>query len=180
MSGAAEESQPTCYQILQLPQNDQPINPIALRIAYHRALLVHHPDKRYSPSQTSTSITEQPNHAYSVDQITNAYKALSSASTRAEYDKRLQDDTKGLNTRSNETYHAGIETFDLEELKYNEDTDIWSRQCRCGDEGGYALAESDMERETEHGEIYIACKGCSLSIRVLFEVAPLGNVEDES
>jgi curved DNA-binding protein CbpA len=181
MSVAPEVSQPTDYQILQLPQNDQSIDPITLKAAYRRALLVHHPDKKTSSSEISSSVAKQPNHAYSVDQITKAYKTLSSVSERAEYTRQLEDDTKRLNTGIKEAYHAGVETFDLEELIYNDDTAIWSRKCRCGEERGYTLVESDLEREREHGEIYIACKGCSLSIRVLYEVAPAGeDVEDAS
>lgn len=180
MSGGAQESQPTYYQLLQIPRNNQPINPESLKVAYRRALLIHHPDKKCSSRQTSTSPAKQLDYAYSVDQITNAYKTLSCAATRAEYDKRLQDDSKRLNSKSHDTHHAGIETFDLEELKYNEETNTWSRRCRCGEETGYDLTESDLEKETQHGEVYIACKGCSLSIRVLFEAAPLGgNAGDE-
>jgi diphthamide biosynthesis protein 4 len=53
-------------------------------------------------------------------------------------------------------------------LVYDEDKNIWSRGCRCGDSNGYMLTEAELERESSEGEIYVACKGCSLWIKVLF------------
>ena len=175
MYDASEGSRPTHYQILQLSQNDRFIDPVTLKAAYRRALLVHHPDKEHSlSSETLSSVGKQPKHVYSVDQIMKAYETLSSVSKREEYNRQLEDHTKRLNIGIKDPYHAGVETFDLDQLIYDDNTAVWHRGCRCGDESGYTLAESDMEKEAEHGEIYIACKGCSLSIRILFEVAPDG------
>lgn len=180
MSETAKVSQPTCYQILQLRQHGGSIDPFELRVAYRRALLLYHPDKSYRhSSNTSMSTTDDSNHAYSVDEITNAYKTLSKAVEKASYDKSLARDTRRLSTISKTERHVGVETYDLAELAYNEKMDTWSHKCRCGDQQAYMLVESDLEQEAEHGEIYVSCKGCSLSIRVLFDTAPLGSeVED--
>lgn len=171
---ASEVSPPTYYQILQLSRNDRSIDPTVLKTAYRRALLVHHPDKKHSSSDASSSVGKQPKHVYSVDQITKAYETLSSVSMREEYNRKLEDDTRRLNIGIKDAHHAGVETFDLEQLIYDDNTATWYRECRCGDEGGYTLDDSDLEKEAEHGEIYVACKGCSLSIRILFEIAPDG------
>ena len=175
MSVASRVSQPTYYQILQVPQNDRSIDPVALKAAYHRTLLIHHPDKKTSSPAVSSSVKHHQNHAYSIDQITKAYKTLSNVSKRVEYSRQLEEQIGRLSTGVKDDCRAGVETLDLEDLVYNDDTAIWSRKCRCGEERGYMLAESDLESESEQGEIHVACKGCSLSIRVLFDVAPAGD-----
>lgn len=175
MSGPAKVSQPTYYQILQLPQNGKPIDSIELKLAYRRALLLHHPDKNYPSSPTtSNTAAKASDHGYSVDQITEAFKTLSSAIDKADYDRRLSRDTRRLNTVPQANHHPGVETYDLEELSYDEKMSTWSHRCRCGDERGYIVTESDLEKESENGEIYVGCKGCSLSSRILFDTASTG------
>jgi diphthamide biosynthesis protein 4 len=181
MSGPVKVSQPTYYEILQLPRSTKPIDSVKLKAAYRRALLLHHPDKKYpSFPITSNPVEQTSNQAHSVDQITEAYKTLSSAISKGDYDKLLEETTKPLRTGLKENHHAGVETFDLEELSYNDKSDTWFRQCRCGDERAYTLTSSDLENESEHGEIYAGCKGCSLFIRVLFDSASTGSVVDDS
>lgn len=172
MSGPVELSQPTHYQVLQLPQSCNAFNDDELRTAYRRALLLHHPDKKYPfASTTPNSIAQTPRHGYSVDQITEAYKILSSPADRVDYDRKLQKTTSMLNPGLQINHHPGVETYDLEDLLYNEQTDTWSRTCRCGDARAYTLTGFDLEKVAEYGEVYAGCKGCSLSIRVLFDAA---------
>jgi DnaJ-class molecular chaperone len=171
MSEAADESQPTHYQILQLKQKGGRIDHVELKMAYRQALLLHHPDKNSPTSSISKSVGQTSNQAYSVDQITRAFKTLSSTVAKTEYDKSLEWDTGRLNTGPKMNCPAGVETYDLDELCYDNTADIWSRKCRCGDDRAYTLTESDLEKESEYGEIYIACQGCTLSIRVLFDTA---------
>ena len=182
MSGPTDPSQPTHYQILRLTQSDCSLDPAQLKVAYRRALLLHHPDKRCSSSsRLLKSVAQTPNHAYSVDQITEAYSILSNAFDKARYDTSLQGNTKRLNTVTKTGHHAGVETYDLDELAQNDDMGTWSRECRCGDSTGYRLTTSDLEEESEHGEVFVGCKGCSLFIRVLFESAQTGtDMEDVS
>jgi diphthamide biosynthesis protein 4 len=175
MSRAAEVAPPTHYQILQLPHVNGPINPVDLRVAYRRALLVHHPDKNIPPSRTTSKAAVQTlSHTYSVDQISAAYKILSDAVAKAEYDSSLGRDTRSFNEGPTTNRHAGLETYDLEELQFDESATTWSHGCTCGEEKGYMVTERDLENESEHGEIYVACRGCSLSIRVLFDIAAAG------
>jgi diphthamide biosynthesis protein 4 len=178
MSVLAQASQPTYYQILQLPNGGKPIDYNKLKSAYRRALLLHHPDKKYPSSLTASNASaHSPPHShgyYSVDQISEAFKTLSSAQDKADYDRQLARDTRRLNTPPIANHHLGVDTYDLEELAYSEKISTWSHHCRCGDERAYIVTESDLERESENGEIYVSCKGCSLSIRILFDSASTG------
>jgi diphthamide biosynthesis protein 4 len=177
MSGPAQVSQPTYYQILQLSNNGKPIDHVKLKSAYRQALLLHHPDKKCPSPTTSNAAARSPpgsHGCYSIDQISEAFKTLSSATEKADYDRQLARDARRLNTLANASQHLGVESYDLEDLSYNDETTTWLHHCRCGDERAYIVSESDLERESENGEIYVACKGCSLSIRILFDSASTG------
>ena len=166
-----------------------------IKIAYHKALLQHHPDKagavareiRLGGSTNSTSAsTPNPFFArsdgnssrqlYTIDQITTAYKTLSDPVLRSEYDRSLRLDRVKVAERekTGDVFHTGLEIVDLEDLDCEEaeggDGDCWYRGCRCGDERGFLVNEEDLERETEHGEIIIGCRGCSLWLKILFAV----------
>ncbi|KAF7514045.1 hypothetical protein GJ744_004370 [Endocarpon pusillum] len=175
MGRSTKVLRPTYYEILQIPHDSKPIDPTELKLAYRRALLLHHPDKNYSSSPATLNTTHISQYAPSIDQITEAYKTLSSTLDKAEYDKLLAKDAMRLNKAPKEVHHPGLEILDLEELSLNHQTNTWTRQCRCGDELGYNVTESDLEEESEHGEIYVGCNGCSLFIKVLFDTASASN-----
>lgn len=192
------------YEILNLPfptasSQSTTLSKQQLKIAYHKALLKHHPDKALSagasavandhPAATTTTlpsydVNKPPrteNSAFTIDEITTAYKTLTDPSLRAEYDRGLRLDRSRLGKEKNAVFHTGLEVVDLEDLTYDENEnengnmvsesgDIWYRGCRCGDERGFQVSESDLEREAEHGEIVVGCRGCSLWIKVLFAV----------
>jgi diphthamide biosynthesis protein 4 len=48
----------------------------------------------------------------------------------------------------------------------------WTRACRCGDEKGYRILEEELEDAERRGEkeVLVGCEGCSLWVRVGFEV----------
>ena len=175
MGRSTKVLRPTYYEILQIPHDSKPIDPTELKLAYRRALLLHHPDKKYPSSPATLNTTHITQYAFSVDQITEAYKILSSILDKAEYDRLLAKDTTRLSKAPKEVHHPGLEMYDLEELSFNNETSTWTRQCRCGDELGYIVTESELEEESEHGEIYVGCKGCSLFIKVLFDTASASN-----
>ncbi|KAK5049552.1 hypothetical protein LTR84_004481 [Exophiala bonariae] len=170
----------TYYDILQIPPSTEwNLHYVdELKRAYRRALLVHHPDKipntvesvdksngNNKPQAPSLS-TQPPN--YSIDEITTAYKVLSNANKRAAYDEALRRNE--TDQRGQSGTHIGVEVFDLEDMAYDDDKEIWSRSCRCGDERGYMVAVDDLEKESQHGEIFVGCLGCSLFIKVMFAV----------
>ncbi|KAF2200749.1 hypothetical protein GQ43DRAFT_463733 [Delitschia confertaspora ATCC 74209] len=48
----------------------------------------------------------------------------------------------------------------------------WTRPCRCGSACGFRVSEEELERCVERGEkeVLVGCAGCSLWVRVGFEV----------
>lgn len=170
------------YTVLSLPfTTSSTISKQQLKLAYHRTLLRHHPDKTSSAKDQTASTKQTPEHngddhpTYSIDEITLAYKTLSDPSLRAEYDRSLRLDRLKIVERekTGAVFHTGLEVVDLEDLAFEEkenDKCFWYRACRCGDEQGFTVTEEDLEREAEHGEILIGCRGCSLWMKILFAV----------
>lgn len=148
------------YAILDLSYTDKHLDEKTVKVAYRRALLLHHPDKS-SPTSKPT-----PN----VDQIIVAYKTLADPTARSEYDRvrKLKLPTDRTTTI---TAYPGLETVDLDDLLYDEAQGTWYRSCRCGKDRAYLVAEEELETNAEHGEIVTGCQGCSLWLRVTFAVA---------
>ncbi|CRG90138.1 hypothetical protein PISL3812_07180 [Talaromyces islandicus] len=198
----------TVYQILNIPFSDTApiLSTQQIKNAYHKALLKHHPDKatntrgtKPSPLASSSSSTAC-DGAYTIDEITNAYKILADPELRAEYDRELRLQRKnqaaggGGGGDGLDVFHTGLEVVDLEELdcsdslpeptngsRGEEDSDMlyWFRGCRCGDEKGFIVTEDELEAEAQHGEIVVGCRGCSLWIKVLFAVAAEEEDDDD-
>ncbi|KAK7522121.1 uncharacterized protein IWZ02DRAFT_123728 [Phyllosticta citriasiana] len=193
------------YRILSLPSPRQtasrPPSTADIKAAYRRALLTHHPDKAGGLSgnytDTSGSSARRSNTggstapAFSVDDITLAYKTLSSPTERAAHDRalRLSNNNGGgsgsgkggddAETDAEEQFRLGLEVWDLDELAWDEAQGLWWRGCRCGEERGFVVHEGDLERALESvsgpagggaGEVLVGCCGCSLWVRVGFAV----------
>ena len=176
--GRRSANLPNHYETLNLPFPIASLTPQQLKLAYHKALLKHHPDKAASntgipsPPQSHTSPNASAEiHPYTIDQITTAYKTLSDPVLRKDYDKTLRE----IRTEEKKTvaFHTGLEAVDLEDFECEErDTgsggDVWFRSCRCGEERGFVIWEEDLENEIETGEVVVGCRGCSLWVKVLF------------
>ena len=148
------------YAILGLPSRDRMLDNKAVKLAYRRALLLHHPDKS-SPSSKSKP---------SVDQITNAYKTLSDPSSRSDYDRRRI--LKSPETsKVSPSQHSGLETVDLDDLNYDENQGTWYRSCRCGKDQAYVVTEESLENNVDRGEVVVGCQGCSLWLRITYAAA---------
>ncbi|KAJ5175102.1 uncharacterized protein N7482_000979 [Penicillium canariense] len=182
------------YQILGIPftGSSAGLSKQQIKLAYHRALLKHHPDKAGAVAQdagirgsassdgflTRSGEDASRQRAYTIDEITTAYKALCDPTLRAEYDRALRLDRLKVAERekTGDVFHTGLEVVDLEDLACDEHGAddgpgaCWYRGCRCGDERGFSVTEEDLERESEHGEIVIGCRGCSLWLKVLFAI----------
>lgn len=119
------------YAVLGLPQTPAALRKTDVKLAYHRALLKHHPDK--SGSGTLPNDHQQPSNklssgagslrdTYTVDEITAAYKILSDPVARAEYDRslRLSGPSSGFDTGGREeeddSFRTGLEVFDLDDM----------------------------------------------------------------
>ncbi|KAL4984286.1 CSL zinc finger-domain-containing protein [Aspergillus falconensis] len=180
------------YEILNLPFPSTSLSKQQLKLAYHKALLKHHPDKAVHvavakenlPSSNHHPAQTFPSQKITIDAITTAYKILSDPIQRAEYDRVLRLDRNravgaGGPSGNGTVFHTGLEVVDLEDLDCDEagDEAVWYRACRCGDERGFLLSEGDLERETDSGEIVVGCRGCSLYMKVLFAVQVDGEGE---
>lgn len=189
------------YTVLSLPQTPSALRKSDLKLAYHRALLKHHPDKSKSGSSSSTPSNDSlksSERTFTVDEITSAYKTLSDPVARAEYDRALRlsggrgAGQKGLFGEEDgvDSFRTGLEVFDLDEMEVEmladnadnadngEEQSVWYRGCRCGDERGFLVREEDLEREVERGEVMVGCRGCSLWAKVLFAVEE-GDEQDD-
>jgi diphthamide biosynthesis protein 4 len=154
---------PDYYQVLAITPTLA--NQHAVKAAYRKALLEHHPDK------TMCGNTDQAKSpGYTVDEITTAYKILSDPTSRSDYDRRyrVQNHTPipGIVKA-----HPGLETIDLDDMDYDDNGALWFRKCRCGNDRAYRITEEQLEKEAEHGEIITGCGGCSLWLKVLFQQA---------
>ncbi|KAL4913209.1 heme peroxidase [Aspergillus aurantiobrunneus] len=142
---------PDFYEILNLPflglSTTPSLSKQQLKIAYHKALLKHHPDKARAIASGKTTTTTTTNLAHggtlpsppydpsqsestavtiTVDEITTAYKTLSDPSLRAEYDRVLRLDRNRVAGRDKNwgaVFHTGLEVVDLEDLVCDEDAD---------------------------------------------------------
>ena len=158
------------YRVLGLPlphQTGSHITTAEIKNAYRRALLNHHPDKLKFRKTTRDGASK-----YTVDQITTAYEALSVPKNRSKYDQICTIYQTQLDSVS-EIHLPGLEVVDLDDLNAEEvgEMTIWSRRCRCGDPKGFCINEGDLEKVANQGEIVLGCKGCSLWLKVMFEVA---------
>ena len=148
------------YDVLLLDSR-QALSLEIIKRAYHRALLLSHPDK----SNVATPLRPK----YTIDQITHAYNVLKDPSERSSFDRsiRLNNQNSTLTKKPTESDPTG-EVVDLDELEYDDKQNLWYRACRCGQERGFMVTESDLEKRTADGEALVGCQGCSLWIKVLF------------
>jgi diphthamide biosynthesis protein 4 len=55
---------------------------------------------------------------------------------------------------------------DLDDMTYSEESGAYTFPCRCGERGGFAITEHDLE----NGRDVVECRGCSSRIRVSYEL----------
>jgi diphthamide biosynthesis protein 4 len=181
------------YHVLQLPapgwSSKQQTTPAELRRAYKVALLAAHPDKTSAVAATAKTKT-----AYTVDDVKEAYTTLASEKTKTEYDNWFLHHYDSLattntradtNTQPSSDFVLGLELLDLGDFEVWEPEDgdtsgnatsseqtTWTRACRCGADKGFSILEEELEDAEERGEneVLVGCVGCSLWVRVVFDV----------
>ena len=161
------------YQVLSLPTNPSETKDLTtqdIRLAYRRALLLHHPDKIRPIAQSSSSSSALTPPTTSIDAITLAYKTLINPTSRSEYDRSLLLLTTTVTNKTSLSSHPGLETVDLDAMAYDEKEEMWYRGCRCGRGGMYVVTEEELELNAEYGETITPCQGCSLWLRVTYAV----------
>ena len=148
------------YAVLSL-DSGQDLDLDTIKRAYHRALLLSHPDK--------SNVDTPSRPKYTVDQITHAYHILRDPSERASFDRsiRLNHQISTFTKNVTESDPAS-ELVDLDELEYDDKQKLWYRACRCGQERGFMVTEGDLEKRAADGEALVGCQGCSLWMKVSF------------
>lgn len=163
-------AQSNYYSILGIPTpqtaDDESITPEVLKSAYRKALLRHHPDRKAGEKVIDRSA--KVDDKVTVDQIIEAYEVLADPTRRNKYHEDLLKRTRSALGKSGE--RSAFETFDLEELECREVDQgvVWERVCRCG--GVYRISEKQLEEVAGDGEIVVGCRGCSLAIKIIFDV----------
>lgn len=163
-------------------------NDLDLRKAYKLALLAAHPDKQpIGAIPTPPSGAHTPKRGpYSVDDVKEAYAVLGDAKKRKEYNEflfrhaSLRTGDGSIHGEAREgDFILGLEMLDLsdfETLDVDEQEDVqgaeWTRACRCGNEEGFRIREEELEDAEKRGEkeVLVGCEGCSLWVRVGFDV----------
>ncbi|KAF9245630.1 hypothetical protein BU15DRAFT_40930, partial [Melanogaster broomeanus] len=161
------------YSLLRIPR-DVPSGDI--KIAYHRILLLLHPDKQ--TQRTDAALDRTPTRDVDVALLKEAYTTLSDPSSRAAYDNLLRREANANSRGPRPAQVVSLEEFQLQaERGRGENEELeWHYCCRCG--GTYRITEDDMES----GKHLVGCESCSEVIWVGYEVAeedegvPIGDV----
>ncbi|KAI9874002.1 MAG: hypothetical protein M1830_010306 [Pleopsidium flavum] len=164
------------YAVLGLPNPicGRHITPQDIKQAYRRALLQHHPDRSndVKPPCTSRLPSSVGAKNLTVDDILLAYKVLSDSRARKEYDCGLRLKQQSPQTKfASVSPQTGLETVDLDEFDFDDTHEFWYHGCRCGDEMGFVVREEDLDGEGELQEVVTGCNGCSLWLRVQYQIA---------
>ncbi|KAH7927249.1 hypothetical protein BV22DRAFT_1007280, partial [Leucogyrophana mollusca] len=148
------------YQLLALQRTASASD---VKLAYHRALLLWHPDKRSAPASSA----DVPTAVVDIALLKEAYNTLSHTPTRAAYDALLNQ--RHSFTQSGPRPAQVISLEDFAETEAEGDGDhpmmIWTYSCRCG--GLYRINEEDMEAERH----MVGCTTCSEVVWVGYEIA---------
>lgn len=150
------------YQVLGIFRSDYKTYPSVpfseIKQGYHAALLENHPDKR---RQGRLSIAV----------IKSAFATLGDTAARAEYDRKLVQKGRMSAPRALATGVVDLSEMTEEEPGADGDDEYkWTRECRCGEDGGYVLKESDLEANGDATSIVVQCSGCSLWIEVQYDI----------
>lgn len=145
-----------------------------MKAAYHRALLLHHPDKELSTrnrnglTQNITPPLERPSlkdvaQCPSIDDIQKAYATLADPVLRAAFDIRLvSSNAPSLATKGPQ---RPAEIVSLDEFNPEEDrSDAYVYPCRCG--SMYRITEEQLEIDVH----LLGCQGCSEVVWVGYDV----------
>lgn len=160
------------YEVLglPLPSTNKPISSAEIKAAHRRAILKHHPDKVGWEAPPAKK-----NNAHSIDIIQLARSVLLSPSLRAEYERNFLIVRQGLASRDASALDPStvLEMIDLDEMDYCEKRGSWTWPCRCGNNPAYEVSEEALlDVALDHngrGEVIVACEGCSLYKRVVFQ-----------
>ena len=140
------------YAILSISPS---ATPAEIKAAYHRLLLVSHPDKRLS---------EVAEDDIDIGLLKEAFRTLHTPELRAQYDKIRLSNGKQLGPRP-------AQVISLED--FEESNSRWTYACRCG--GSYIITEEMLDA----GQHLLGCASCSEVVWVGYEVAEVEEGEEQ-
>ncbi|KAF2069699.1 hypothetical protein CYY_008985 [Polysphondylium violaceum] len=148
------------YEILNVQQN---ADYKEIKKSFSALILQYHPDKNNSNSNSSGSTLDDKDKNKYLE-IQKAWEVLRDDDKRKQYDSELLEQGRQKYSVSDE-----VDIDDMELVMDEEDgCDYYSYPCRCGSK--YTITEDDLLDNLD-----IAwCTGCSLTIRVLYNL-----VQDE-
>ncbi|KAG9291875.1 hypothetical protein G9A89_012160 [Geosiphon pyriformis] len=130
---------------------------IEIKEAYQRLVVLTHPDKQVVSKKGSKERVE---HQTSIQEILEAWKTLRDPDSRKGYDGKI----KAAQLKKGSAQGIVNAELDLDEMTYDEETSVYTIECRCG--GRYSISEEDLEKGAE----IVGCENCSLKIRILYDV----------
>lgn len=172
------------YEILGLANDCTPKD---VKLAYHKLLLIHHPDKQNQKNSNDDNEDKRKgNSQHSIQYIQDAYRILSNEKERLKYDLLLHNHFIKLGLNSNNVHINGIDRIDLSEFEIieeslNDDNDTqikFIHSCpRCSFKDGFILTEDDLEKgmidddstDSDH-QILIQCASCSLWLCITYSI----------
>ncbi|SCU99360.1 LAME_0G02872g1_1 [Lachancea meyersii CBS 8951] len=157
------------YEILGLEAN---CDLLEVKKAYKDKLLSSHPDKSLNREQRQEIIGT--GSKTSIEKIKQAYRVLSDAKSRANYDILLAESYKKHGFHNS---GEGLDSYSLDEFKHDEDTAAFCMSCpRCLAPDSFEFTEDMLEEnglENPSGGflIVVQCSACSLWLTVTFDIA---------
>lgn len=125
-----------------------------LKHAYQKLVLKYHPDKLVNQEHLSE---DQRNASLEMFiRIDKAWKILSSSETRKQFDALWKQ-------RCLVMEWPVQDTIDEEELEHDEEDNIFTYPCRCGND--YEITETDASFKVD----YVSCTSCSLALKIIYK-----------
>jgi len=166
------------YRVLGLEAAKSKVPAEEVRKAYRHALLSAHPDKakKEGGGKLAGGNKGPQKEGYTIDDVKEAFAVLGDKEERGKYDRWLavQPSERSGQSALTADFVLGLEVLDLADFEgvEEEGSMLWTRGCRCGDDEGFRITEEELEGAVGRGEkeVLVGCLGCSLWVRVGFEV----------
>jgi diphthamide biosynthesis protein 4 len=136
-----------------------------IKRSYRRLALKHHPDK--CAATVGTSSTDA---AAVFAALQKAWETLRDPEVRAAHDAATR---LAAETEESVRTTSVRDEVDLDDFDFDEAAGAFFKRCRCGCE--MSITEDDLER----GADLVHCSGCSIVVRVLYDVVDEDEGEDE-
>lgn len=144
------------YHILEIQQD---ASQEEVKRAYHRALLRHHPDKK-----RAEDFALAPTVIPAIDTLREAFRILSSPSSRQVYDQTLKLSLSSSQTSKTTPRPANVVSLDDFQEVRRGDSSTWTYTCRCG--GTFVMSELLLDEDIH----LVGCDCCSEVVWVGYEV----------